>query len=504
MTILSVTALADTYDLVIVGAGPAGLSAATVAAGHPLSVLLIDENASVGGQIYRAITTTPTQNKTVLGQDYWRGATLANQFLQSAVTYLPQAVVWSVRSLNGRSEITKSTRQPRESGDDGNGAAIHQQPLSDPSPGFEIGISAGGISRLIRTNQCILATGALERPFPVPGWTLPGVMTVGAAQTLLKESGIIPDGNIVLAGCGPLLYVLAQEIATAGGRLLAVLDTTPAANWRRALSALPAFLSSPYATKGVKLLLSARWNTRIISNVTDIALKGTEKAVDHIRFRRRGGVTERLSADVVLLHQGVIPDINLSSAAGCAHDWNPRQLCWSPRVDETFQSTVHNLAIAGDGSGIGGADSSVIAGEIAAIGAIHRLGRIEPNAYRHQLAEKRRAWKRQMRGRQFIDRLYTPGKQFRIPEDPATIVCRCEEITAGRIRQTVADGCSGPNQLKAFLRCGMGACQGRLCGVTVSELISDIKGSTPGDVGHFHLRPPVKPITLAELAALRK
>jgi NADPH-dependent 2,4-dienoyl-CoA reductase/sulfur reductase-like enzyme len=360
------------------------------------------------------------------------------------------------------------------------------------------------MSRLIGAKQCILATGALERPFPVPGWTLPGVMTAGAAQTLLKASGLLPDGNIVLAGSGPLLYMLAWEIAAAGGRLQAVLDTTPRANWRSALPWLPDFLRSPYAVKGLRLLLSARRRVRFLSGVTDIALDGSEGAVERIRFRRRGGPIESLSADGVLLHQGVIPDINLSDAAGCAHDWDPVQLCWVPRTDQTFQSTVAGLAIAGDGAGIGGAESAVIAGEIAALGVIHRLGRISSDLFQRQLSAKRRDWRRRMRGRPFIDRLYQPAKQFRIPEDPATIVCRCEEVSAGRIRETIADGCQGPNQLKAFRRCGMGACQGRLCGTTVSELMADATGSTPAEIGHFHLRPPVKPITLAELAALRK
>jgi bacterioferritin-associated ferredoxin len=121
-----------------------------------------------------------------------------------------------------------------------------------------------------------------------------------------------------------------------------------------------------------------------------------------------------------------------------------------------------------------------------------------------RLWRKQREWARKTRGRGFIDRLYRPAKQFRIPEDPTTVVCRCEDVTAGRIRQTIADRCSGPNQLKSFTRCGMGACQGRLCGVTVTEMISDVQEVAPAEVGYFRLRPPVKPVTLAELAALHR
>ena len=105
-------------------------------------------------------------------------------------------------------------------------------------------------------------------------------------------------------------------------------------------------------------------------------------------------------------------------------------------------------------------------------------------------------------GRAFLDTLYQPASQFRLPADDSTIVCRCEEVTAGQVRDTVKLGCEGPNQMKSFLRCGMGPCQGRLCGLTVTELIAAARGVPPGDVGYYRLRPPVKPIALAELANL--
>ena len=104
-------------------------------------------------------------------------------------------------------------------------------------------------------------------------------------------------------------------------------------------------------------------------------------------------------------------------------------------------------------------------------------------------------------GRAFLDVLNRPADALRKPVGD-TIVCRCEEVTARQVRDTADLGCEGPNQMKAFLRCGMGPCQGRLCGLTVTELIAGQRGSTPADVGYYRLRPPVKPITLAELASL--
>ncbi|MDR3435387.1 NAD(P)/FAD-dependent oxidoreductase [Telmatospirillum sp.] len=466
--------LAETYDLVVVGAGPAGLSAAATAADHGVTVLLVDENASIGGQFYRAITTTPVEAPGLLGPDFWKGRPLAQRIAAAPVSYLPKAAVWNIVAPTG------------------------------PAAGFEIGVSGGGAARVILAHQCILATGALERPFPVPGWTLPGVMTAGAAQTLLKESGLVPSGRTVLVGTGPLVYALAEKLAAAGAPPLAVLDTTIGANWSAALPWLPEFLISRFAVKGLRLLAALRRCTRVISGVSEVALDGTGQGVERIRFRRHGGAEETLAVDYALLHQGVIPNIALSCVAGCSHDWDPLQLCWFPTTDATFQSSVGGLAIAGDGAGIGGAESALIAGEIAAIGAIGRLGFVAADICDGLIAGKRRQWSRSLRGRRFIDHLYQPGRQFRIPANPSTIVCRCEEVTAGQIRRAVVEGGIGPNQVKAFLRSGMGPCQGRLCGQTVTELIAEARGVTPADVGYFHLRPPVKPVTLAELAALKR
>jgi NADPH-dependent 2,4-dienoyl-CoA reductase/sulfur reductase-like enzyme len=172
-------------------------------------------------------------------------------------------------------------------------------------------------------------------------------------------------------------------------------------------------------------------------------------------------------------------------------------------VDEWFASSIPGIAIAGDGAGIGGAESAALRGEIAALDAARRLGRL-PEAQRNEKAAPTQAeLARSLRGRRFLDLLYRPAPQFLAPPADETIVCRCEEVTAGQIRDTARRlGVTGPNQMKAFLRCGMGPCQGRLCGPTVVELIAQERGVSAEETGYYRLRPPVKPVTLAELAAL--
>jgi len=461
--------VAEHYDIAVVGAGPAGLAAAARAAELGLSVLLADENPAPGGQIYRAVTTTPVTPRAVLGEEYWKGGALVDRLRPTKTAYAPGCTIWSVA--------------PDEAG------------------GFELGLSLGGQARLIAAGQVILATGAQERPFPIPGWTLPGVMTAGAAQIALKASGLVPSGRTVIAGCGPLLYLLAGQLAAAGANIVAVLDTTPRRNWLAAVAALPDFLRSPYLAKGLKLMAAARGKLPFKAGVTALAAAGSDKLTGVAVTR--GGATETISCDALLLHQGVIPGINLANAAGCAQHFDIVQHCWTPTVDEWFASSIPGIAIAGDGAGIGGAESAALRGEIAALDAARRLGRLSEAERNEKAAPTQAELARSLRGRRFLDLLYRPAPQFLAPPADETIVCRCEEVTAGQIRDTARRlGVTGPNQMKAFLRCGMGPCQGRLCGPTVVELIAQERCASPEETGYYRLRPPVKPVTLAELAAL--
>lgn len=458
-------------ELLVIGAGPAGLAAAATAATLGVDTLLLDEQSAPGGQIYRAITTTPVSDRRVLGEDYWHGESLLAPFRASGARYQPGATVW----------------------------AISRMTAPQPEEGFEVGYSVDGQAQLVRARHILMATGAQERPFPIPGWTLPGVITAGAAQILLKSAGLVPSDGTVLAGSGPLLYLVAWQYLNAGAKIDLLLETSPRENLTRALPHVLGFLRSPYLAKGLKLMRAVKAAVPIVKGVTGLRALG-DKRLESVQYTA-GGKTHTVAADQLLLHQGVVPNVNLSRAAGVEHEWNEALACWQPKVDAWGATSTPGISIAGDGAGIAGALAAESRGRLAALHAATVLGRIDAAWRDREAGPHRAALARAVRGRAFFDALYKPSEEYRRPTGD-TIVCRCEEVTAEQVRKTVALGCPGPNQMKAFLRCGMGPCQGRFCGLTVSELIADERGVSPEEVGYYRLRFPTKPLTLGELAAL--
>ncbi|MDX8437795.1 FAD-dependent oxidoreductase [Mesorhizobium abyssinicae] len=472
-SIQSAADLAPAYDLVVVGAGPAGISAAIEASTHGLAVFLADENETPGGQIYRSVERASDADLVRLGPDYAAGRRFVERFQRADVSYARRATVWNVGPAD--------------------------EEIGDGAHALEVGISLGGIARPIAAHRVILATGALERPFPIPGWTMPGVMAAGGAQILMKSSGLVPSGRTILAGTGPLLYLLASQLLRAGVSVIAVVDTTPVENWRLALPHVLSFAASPYAPKGLKLLLDVQRQTCVIRGATALEAVGSGQ-FSALRIHR-GNKSVRIEGDLLLLHQGIAPNLNLTLAAGCDYSWDEHLAAFRPTIDARGASSVPGVSIAGDAAGIVGAVASAHQGELAGLSAALDLNRIGQGVYEQRRNELTRKLARALRGRTFIEHRFRPSKTYRVPED-ATIVCRCEEIAAGKLREVAALGVPGPNQMKTFTRCGMGPCQGRLCSLTAVELLAQCRGVAPGEVGYYRLRPPIKPVTLGELAAL--
>ncbi len=454
----------DKCDLAIIGAGPAGMAAAAEAAALGLSVTVLDEQPRAGGQIYRDVDKASLLRADILGADYTDGTRLTKGLRQSGVQHITGAVVWAIED------------------------------------GFRISYTREGRGAQLQADRILLATGALERPMPVAGWTLPGVMTAGAGQILLKQSGVVAQGA-VLVGAGPLLYLIAAQMVRAGTPPAAMIETQTRGDMIGAMRYVGGALRGwPYMVKGLKMLVEIkRAKVPRYTGATEITIEGKDKA-EAVSFTHKGR-SQRIACEIAFLHHGVVPNTQAARSLGISHSWDAAQQSFVPELDEWGQSDVAGVFIAGDGAGIGGAKAAEYAGRLAALKIAAETDRLPPQDRDARARPLRRALAGEQAARPFLDAAYPPFDATLTPAD-STVICRCEEVTAGDIRSYAKLGCLGPNQTKAFGRAGMGPCQGRYCGLTVTELLADANGQSPDETGYYRIRPPLKPVTLGELAAM--
>jgi len=457
------------YDVAVVGAGPAGLVAATTTASLGLATIVFDESPSPGGQIYRAVTTTPVRRPELFGQDYSQGAGLVRSFRASGAEYLPATTVWAAAR---RAE------------------------------GFDLGISGGRpgtrIGGTFAARALLVASGAIERPLPFPGWTLPGVLTAGAVQGLLKSSALAPSGRVVLAGSGPLLWQVAWQLTNAGVAIDRVLETIPRGRLAEAMRHAPGFMFSTYLARGLELVRTVRRRTSVVEHVAELQARGDGR-VEAVRYAVDGEWAE-IPADLLVVSHGVVPNVHLPAALGCELEWNADQSAFQPVADAWGGTSAVSVYVAGDVAGIAGARGAEARGRLAALAIANALGRIDV-ARRDQLAAPaQQALATTLRGRRFLDVLYRPAPAFLRPRG-ASLVCRCEEVTADSVRDAVRDGAATLHALKAATRCGMGPCQGRSCLGTATEILADELGVDPAVTAPPSIRFPLRPVTLAEFAA---
>jgi bacterioferritin-associated ferredoxin len=284
---------------------------------------------------------------------------------------------------------------------------------------------------------------------------------------------------------------------------VAVLLTAPEVGMADAIKLLPGAMRS-----GRTLLKGLAWRSelrsagvRMLHGVSRPVIEGAGR-VESVSYTH-DGVRHRVTAGLVLLHNGVIPSTQLSLSTRCRHEWDSRQQYWQPQTDEWGATSHARIAVAGDGAGILGARAAASLGRLAALDAAVRLGKIDV-ARRDAMAGADRAeLARQRSLRDVLDRLFLPSQELLAPTSVGSIVCRCEDVTVSELEDAVEKGCTDVNRVKAFTRCGMGPCQGRMCGPTAAQVIARALGQTADVPGQFRIRLPVRPIPLAELAELQ-
>ncbi|QEX17038.1 FAD/NAD(P)-binding oxidoreductase [Hypericibacter terrae] len=451
--------------MVIVGAGPAGTRAALTLARYGLKPTILDEAPRNGGQIYRR-------------------PPLEGEFCRSA------------QALYGF-EAAKARRLHRDF--DRNSDAFDHRPETlvwEIEPGRLQGYRYADRHRFsLDWESLILATGATDRIIPVPGWTKPGVYSLGGAQVALKYQGCAIGRRVVFLGSGPLLYLVAYQYAKAGGEVAAVLDTAP---WAAKRHAAPGLLRAPgLFAKGLWYLawLKAR-RIRIVHDVRPIEIMGQDR-ISNIGFDTPAG-SDSIGCDALALGWGLRSEIQLAELAGCRLGFDPLNRQWLPERDADGRAAgPKHVYLAGDGAGIAGADAAETAGELAALALLADRGTaIDRN--RQALLRRRLAGFRAARAALETAFPYPHALAAALPNN--AVLCRCENVTAGELRATARIDATELNRAKAYCRVGMGRCQGRVCGPAAAEILAAALGKPVEAVGRFRAQPPVKPLPLEPLA----
>jgi len=463
-------------DLVVIGAGPAGLAAAGIAAAAGLGVMLLDEQPAAGGQIWRNAGAIIADEgpRRAFAPNYHRAEKALARLASSGARHHAGATLVDIAQEEEGFAISWLCR-------DGPHAPALRHSLA---------------------RNVIVACGAQERAMVFPGSHLPGVMGIGALQIAMKQSGLVPDADaVVLAGQGPLLLLALAQIRSLGGRVSAILDMTPPGIRRRAVRQLPAALLSDPAVVAQGILLSLRRRLSGIPvhrHVTQLRAESDARdgGVKRVRFRA-GGTEMSLPASLLAVHDGVIPNTQISRLLGLEHGWNAPQAAFAPVVSEDGESALPGLWIVGDAAGIGGAELAEITGSLAGHAVASRLLPDHAGTHRETVARLWRQRQKKRAVRPLVEALY-PALPPPGPDADEAVLCRCEAVTVGAIRWAVALGANGPNRVKTFTRCGMGPCQGRICANPLTRLVAQETGATADATGALRIRAPLKPVLLRD------
>jgi len=408
-------------DVLIIGGGPAGLAAACCASLSGRQVIVLDDNPGLGGQIWRS--------------ERKNGGN-------------PQAAIWLDRAQRANIRFICGARV-----------------FDAPQTGLLMAETSDSIYQL-GYERLILATGARERFLPFPGWTLPNVMGAGGLQALVKSGLPISGKRVVVAGSGPLLLAVAAYLRKCGADIKLIAEQAPL---RRLLGFSLELLKQPGKAFQAMGLRKQLLGVPYLTDCWPVAAQGDEK-LSVVRLRR-GERSWQVQCDYLACGFHLLPNIELALLLGCeAQDG-------AVRVDDFQQTSIPGVYCAGEATGIGGVELSLVEGQIAGYAAVERH-----DEARHLFAAR----ERHRRFADALNRAFALRYELKQLPDPGTIVCRCEDITFASLREQ-----NSWRAAKLQTRCGMGPCQGRICGAALEFLLGWKVES---------VRPPVFPATLEGLA----
>lgn len=461
-----------THDLLVVGGGPAGISAARAARLAGLSVVLVDERPSLGGQIFKQ----PGPGFTV-----------------------PDPSALDRQGRFGRSLIASL---------DGLGVDVRLRTAVVAVEGREsVLVTDGKPATTVRTDRTIVATGAHDRPVVFPGWTLPGVITAGGLQTLAKTQRVLPGRRMVFAGSGPVALAFPAQLAHYGAQIIEALESGPAprlgdiVRLARAARGNVDLLrdAARYRALLLRHRVPLRYGRMVVRAEGDGRVERIVHAAVDTDWRVVPGTERAVEADVLCVGYGFVPSLELMRLLGCTFDHNESLGGAVVRRDAWLRTSVDGVYAAGDGTGVEGSYVAMDEGTVAGVAAALDAGRLdEPRALelvrsaRHRLARRRTLTNA-------TGRLYRVGAGIYELATDDTIVCRCEVVRRGVVAAAV-DSTADINVVKAYTRAGMGPCQGKNCQRQIAAMIAARHGRSVGDVALATPRMPLRPVPIASLA----
>ena len=455
-------------EIAIIGAGPAGVSAAVAAAQAGAKVTLIDEYPRPGGQYYKqppvsfgTLRLPPSLADT---RSVQHGRELLADLLHPNIDPRYNTLVWNIT----------------------------------PDRVLDLCGPQGG-SR-VQAKKVIIASGAYERVVPFAGWTLPGVTTVGAAQLLLKGQGLLVGQKILVAGTGPLLQLAAVQLLDAGAHIVAIVELQSRLEFFGHASKLfGQWAKIGQGLENQKRLMEAgvpiKFGRAVVRVLGDTQVAGAVVARVDSHGRPLAGGEEEFAVDAVCINFGFVPATELTRLAGCEQRFDPRFASLSTATNPDLETSCRGIFAAGEVRGIGGVEVALLEGRIAGMAAARQLGH-HPDGQ-----DPRREWQKARAAVDALGSMFAvkPGLYKAIADD--VVVCRCEEVTAGALRVAARAGALQLNGLKAWNRCGMGRCQGRICGPIAAQIVAAGAGVSVESAGAFTARIPIKPVPLGLVAS---
>ena len=461
-----------TFDLVVIGGGPAGIAAAATAAKHGLSVALIDERPTLGGQIYKRVGPGfKVKSAKEVGKDYFLGEKLIAELDNSNVELFLETLVATIE--DSAVVIARNGK--------------HAEKLT--------------------YKKLLISPGAYDRPVAFPGWTLPGVITAGAAQSLVKTQRVLPGSRIFFAGSGPLALAFPAQLSGYGANIVGIIEAAPRPGIFKALRILLAVIGNLDLMRD-----AAKYQFHLISNripmtyrriIVSANGKDRVESVTHARVDKKWrvipGTEKTVEVDALCVGYGFFPSVELFRLLDCELEYEESRGGAVVKLDNWGATSVANVFGAGDGTGISGSYVAIARGRLAALKIAAELGKISDKALSTLAAGYQRTFSQRTKFQRAINNAYEIKSGIYELADNGTVICRCESVKLEGILP-VLESTIDPSVVKAYTRCGMGLCQGRNCQRQISALIAQKHGIPISQITQATPRFPTKPIKLGQIA----